>query len=52
MTSRESRWIGYEVREHLVYNGTSYLASFMVEVEAKVAPEQRLHVLDVVFYPL
>jgi hypothetical protein len=32
-----SRWIGSEVRGHPVYNGTSYLASFLVEVEAKVA---------------
>jgi hypothetical protein len=47
MTIRSSRWIGFEVREHLVYDGTSNLASFLVEVEAKVVPEQRLHVLAV-----
>jgi hypothetical protein len=30
-----------------VYNGTSNLASFLVELEVKVALEQRILVLDV-----
>jgi hypothetical protein len=37
-----------EIREHPVYDGTSYLGSFLMDLEDKVAPEQRIPVLDIV----
>jgi hypothetical protein len=47
MTIIASRWIGSNIREHLVYDGTSYLGIFLVDLEDKVAPEKRLLVLDI-----
>jgi hypothetical protein len=47
VTIRASRWIGSEVRDYPIYDGTSDLHSFLVELEDKVAPEKIIHVLDV-----
>jgi hypothetical protein len=32
-TVRKTRWVGTEVREHPIYNGTSELDSFLVNME-------------------
>jgi hypothetical protein len=40
-TIRVSRWIGSEVRDYPIYDGTSYLCSFLVELEDKVVPETK-----------
>jgi hypothetical protein len=42
VTIRDSRWVGSKIREHHVYDGTSYLGIFLVDLEDKVAPEKRL----------
>jgi hypothetical protein len=47
MNIRSSRWIGSEVREHPVYDGTSNLHSFLVELEHKFFLEKIILVLDV-----
>jgi hypothetical protein len=39
-TIRVSRWIGTELREHLVYDGVSELHKFLVEMEEKVGIDQ------------
>jgi hypothetical protein len=44
--SEQMRWVGTEVREHLTYNGTSDLGSFLVSMEEKIAEDQRIVVLD------
>ena len=44
-----TRWVGIEVREHLVYDGTSELDSFLLIMEEKVVEDQRFLVLDVAF---
>jgi hypothetical protein len=48
-TIRTARWVGTEVREHPVYDGTSGLSSFMLNMEEKVVEDQRILVLDVAF---
>jgi hypothetical protein len=45
-TVRETRWVGTEVREHPVYDGTSGLDSFLLSMEEKVVEGQRISVLD------
>lgn len=48
-TVRVTRWVGTEVREHLVYDGTSKLDNFLLSMEEKVVEYQRISVLDVAF---
>ena len=48
-TVRETRWVGTEVREHLVYDGTSGIDSFLLNMEEKVVEDQIISVLDVAF---
>jgi hypothetical protein len=45
-TIRETRWVGTEVREHPVYDGTSGPDIFLLNMEEKVAEAQRISVLD------
>jgi hypothetical protein len=42
------RWFGIEVIEHMTYNGTSDLGSFLVSMEEKIAKDQRIVVQDLV----
>jgi hypothetical protein len=49
ITIKVTRWVGTEVREHLVYNGTSKLDSFLISMEEKVGEDQRILVLNVAF---
>jgi hypothetical protein len=42
---REMRWVGTEVREHTVYDGTLGLDSFLLIMEEKVVEDQRISVL-------
>jgi hypothetical protein len=46
-TIKETKWVGTEVREHLVYDGTSRLDIFLLGVEEMVVEDQRILVLDV-----
>jgi len=46
-TIRETRWIGTKIREHLAYDGSSYLCNFFVDLEDKVEVEKRIPVLDI-----
>jgi hypothetical protein len=46
---KETKWIGTEIREHLVYDGTSELNSFMINMEETIVEKQRISVLDVAF---
>jgi hypothetical protein len=46
ITIREIIWVGIEVREHPIYDGTSGLDSFLVNMEEKVVEDQRISVLD------
>jgi hypothetical protein len=45
-TVRETRWVGTEVREHPIYDGTSELDIFLVSMEENIAEDQRISVLD------
>jgi hypothetical protein len=44
-----TRWIGTEVREHPVYNGTLDLDNFLQNMEENVREDQRILVLDIAF---
>jgi hypothetical protein len=46
-TIRATRWIGTKIREHPVYDGTSYLRIFLIDLEDKVVAEKRIPVLDI-----
>jgi hypothetical protein len=46
---RATGWVGTEVREHPVYNGTLDLDSFMHNMEENIREDQRISVLDVDF---
>jgi hypothetical protein len=46
ITIRENRWVGTEVREHPLYDGTSKLEIFMVSMEENILEDQRISVLD------
>jgi hypothetical protein len=48
-TVKETRWVGTEVREHPVYDGTSDLDIFMHNMEENVREYQIILVLDVAF---
>jgi hypothetical protein len=48
-TVRVTRWVGTEVREHLVYDDTSNLEIFLHNMEENVVEDQRISVLDVAF---
>jgi hypothetical protein len=42
----ETRWVGTEVREHPIYDGTSKLDIFLVNMEEKIVEDQRISILD------
>jgi hypothetical protein len=44
-----TRWVGIEVREHPVYDGTSDLESFLHNMEENVVEDQRISILHVAF---
>jgi hypothetical protein len=44
-----TRWVGTEVREHPVYDGTSELDNFLQNMEENVGEDQRISVIDVDF---
>jgi hypothetical protein len=44
-----TRWVGTEVREHPVYDGTSDLDNFLQNMEETVGEDQRISVLDIAF---
>jgi hypothetical protein len=46
VTVKETRWIGNEVREPLIYDGTSKIHSFLSSMEEKITMEQRIFVLN------
>jgi hypothetical protein len=41
-----TRWVGTEVREHPVYDGSSGLDNFILSMEEKVVEDQRIPILD------
>jgi len=41
-TIREVIWIGMEINEYPTYDGTSYLHSFLIDMEGKVAIEHQI----------
>jgi hypothetical protein len=43
----ETRWVGTEVREHLVYDDTLGLNIFLLIMEENLVDDQRILVLDV-----
>jgi hypothetical protein len=43
---RETRWVGTEVREHPIYDGTLEIDCFMVNMEENIVEDQRITVLD------
>ena len=45
-TVSETRWVGTEVREHPVYDGTSGLDIFLLSMEEKVVEDQRISMMD------
>jgi len=45
-TIRATRWIGTEMRDHPTYNGTSYLNSFLTDIDTKYVPYKRILVLE------
>jgi hypothetical protein len=45
-TFRETRWVGTEVREHQIYDGTLELDKFMVSMEENIEEDQRISFLD------
>jgi hypothetical protein len=42
-----TRWIGTEIREHHVHDGTSDLCSFLVNLEDKIEEKSRISILDI-----
>jgi hypothetical protein len=46
-TVRLVRWIGTEISDYPTYDGTSYLHSFLIDMENKVAAEHRTSTLDI-----
>jgi hypothetical protein len=48
-TIRMTRWVGTEVREHPIYDGTSDLDNFLQNMEETVGEDQRISVLDIAF---
>ena len=46
VTVRASIWVGAEVREHPIYDGTSELDNFLLSMEENIAEDQRILVLD------
>jgi hypothetical protein len=44
---RVYRWVGVEFRDYPIYDGTSDLRSFLIELEDKVVPEHIIPILDV-----
>jgi len=45
-TVKATIWVGTEVREHPIYDGTSRLDNFLLSMEEKVVEDQRISVLD------
>jgi dolichyl-phosphate-mannose--protein O-mannosyl transferase len=48
-TVRATRWVGTEVREQLVYDGTSFLENFLHNMKENVREDKKISVLDVAF---
>jgi hypothetical protein len=41
------RWVGTEVRNHPTFDSTSYLNKFLIDIDGKVVPNQRISVFDI-----
>jgi hypothetical protein len=48
-TVRVTRWVGTEIREHPIYDCTSELDRFLLNMEENVVEDQIISVLDVAF---
>jgi hypothetical protein len=48
-TVKTTRWVGTEVREHLVYDGTSNLGNFLQNMEENAREYQIVLVLNIAF---